>query len=104
MSAAVVSPELALVDPELRRFALEALPSLEPFAFLSRPSTPRRHPALDDFAFLSDHGDDETFAWQPPVPVAAGIYALYGLAKALVVDCAAVAVLVLLILAANVLR
>jgi hypothetical protein len=29
-----ISPELALVDPDLRAYALAALPSVRPFAFL----------------------------------------------------------------------
>jgi hypothetical protein len=34
---ATVSPELALVDPELRARALSVLPRVSPYAFLERP-------------------------------------------------------------------
>jgi hypothetical protein len=37
---AVVSPELALVDSELRMHALAALPPVEPFAFLELRDLP----------------------------------------------------------------
>ena len=40
----VVSPELALVDAELRDEALALLPALRPFAFLDRPLDAPFHP------------------------------------------------------------
>lgn len=40
MAALVVSPELALVDPDLRARALEALPELHPWDFLRFPEPP----------------------------------------------------------------
>ncbi len=39
-SMATVSPELALVDPDLRALAIAALPAVRPYAFLEHPAVP----------------------------------------------------------------
>ena len=86
MTAAVVSPELALVDPELRVWALGQLPRLEPYDFLRLDDAPRRHPDLDRFDFLADYGEPDTFERPPPRLLAAAAYAATALARALIID------------------
>jgi hypothetical protein len=86
MIAAAVSPELVLVDRELREAALEKLPRIEPFDFLRFTTEPRRHSDLDRFDFLAGYGEAETFERVPPVWVAAPVYAVATLAKVMVVD------------------
>jgi hypothetical protein len=86
MVAAAVSPELVLVDRELREAALEDLPRVEPFDFLRFTAEPRRHSDLDRFDFLAGYGEAETFERVPPVWVAAPVYAVAALAKVIVVD------------------
>ncbi len=80
----VVSPELALVDPNLRAEAVAGLPPIEAFDFLQFS---RRPPALTDFGFLADHEDfDQSHAWRPPLLVAASIYAISSLVRVVVMD------------------
>jgi hypothetical protein len=86
MVAAVVSPELVLVDRELRELALAALPRIEPFDFLRFDTAPRRASDLERFDFLAGYGEAETFEWVPPVWVAAPVYAVAALTKVIVVD------------------
>jgi hypothetical protein len=40
----MLSPELALVDPELRAYAVAVLPPIRPFAFLDLPPFPIDEP------------------------------------------------------------
>jgi hypothetical protein len=40
-----LSPELALVDPELRAYAVAVLPRIQPFAFLELPPLPIDKPS-----------------------------------------------------------
>lgn len=101
MSTMAVSPELALVDPATRAHALEALPALEPFDFLRRDE-PRRHPALDDFGFLGDYGDDETFRRAPNIVVAAALYAAGAIVRTVVFEAAVFAAVALIVLLVNV--
>ena len=86
MAAAAVSPELALIDPELRAHALSGLPRLEPFDFLRFSGEPRRHPDLELFGFLADLEEVERRERLPPVWVAALAYAGFTLARTVVVD------------------
>src|SRR5690349_2241571 len=85
MAAAAVSPELALVDPELRQAALSELAPVEPFQFLTLVA-PRRHPDLDRFGFLADSRDAASVELQPARWVAAVAYAGSALARTVVVD------------------
>ena len=78
-----VSPELALVDPTLRAEAVAALPEVEPFDFLHFD---RRPVALADFGFLAEHEEVEPAQWQPPLLVAASVYAASALARVVVMD------------------
>jgi hypothetical protein len=86
MAAAAVSPELLLVDHELRELALAALPRVEPFDFLRFDTAPCRSSDLPRFNFLAGYGEAETFEWVPHVAVAAAVYALAALAEMIVVD------------------
>jgi hypothetical protein len=95
-----VSPELALVDPATRARALEALPALEPFDFLRRDE-PRRHPALDDFGFLGDYDDEETFKRAPNLVVAAAAYAAGAIARTVAFEAAVFAAVALVVLVLN---
>jgi hypothetical protein len=97
MSALVVSPELAMVDGELRRLALEELPAQQPFAFLEFQKAPRRHQDLETFAFLAEHGDAETFARPPHLVLAAVAYASDALVRFALVAVPVVAGLALLV-------
>jgi hypothetical protein len=81
MTACDVSPELALVDPDLRRLAVARLPRLEPFDFLRL-----REPALAAPA-----------GWRPPLLLAGAIYAVAALGRVLVMDLLAVLAIVLAI-------
>jgi hypothetical protein len=84
---AMVSPELALVDPELREWALEQLPALEAYDFLRPRADHRRNPDLETFGFLAAYGDAETFRRSPPPRVvAAAVYAASAMLKALAFD------------------
>jgi hypothetical protein len=86
MAAAAVSPELALVDPELRDTARLMLPRVEPFDFLSFSKGPRRHPDLDLFGFLAESDEAERLERVPGIWVAAAAYAAFALARAVVLD------------------
>ena len=86
MAAAAVSPELALIDPELRADALSGLPSLEPFDFLRFSGEPRRHPDLELFGFLAEWEQGERQERLLPLWVAALGYAGFTLARTVVVD------------------
>lgn len=66
------SPELALIDPELRRQATSALAHVEPYAFLPRAGV---------FAAVSRA---DVRARHLPVPVAAAFYLIDGLMRMLV--------------------
>jgi hypothetical protein len=89
-----VSPELALVDPELRVMALRGLPRLEPFDFLRLDSVPRRpdldwwfgFPEPDDFGFLAQPDEFRSVERLPPRWVAAGVYAGAALARVVAWD------------------
>ena len=83
---AAVSPELALVDRELRELAVAALPRVQPFDFLRFDTAPRRHFDLGDFEVLAGRDESETLEWAPPVWVAATVYAVTALAKVIAVD------------------
>jgi hypothetical protein len=93
----LVSPELALVDPELRAHALEDLPPVSEFEFLERPPEPRRHPDLEAFSFLADRDDEQRETRSVSRPVAAVAYAAESLVRMLVFDLVGVAVLVVVI-------
>jgi hypothetical protein len=101
MSSDLLSPELALVDPQLRLRALALLPPVEPFDFLRDLHGPARNSDLQRFHFLADYGDAETFRRPPPLLFAAAAYAVVALAKALVVYALAVILIILLVLMAN---
>ena len=73
MAVSRISPELALVDPELRDDAIAALPHVEPYAFLRFPA-PRPAPR----PIVSRR--------RPPVLVAASVYFVAALAKTIVLD------------------
>jgi len=81
-SMSTVSPELALVDPDLRASAIAGLPSLRPFAFLEL----RPLPAL---------------APQVPRAQAVGVYVAVALTRTLVVNAAVVVAVALLVLLVN---
>ena len=74
-----ISPELALVCPELRQQALEALPERDPYAFIDDRPPLRRHPELDAFSFLADVTEEDDTVDVPPSQVVGG--ALYFLAS-----------------------
>lgn len=46
-----LSPELALVDPELRAYAVAVLPTIRPFAFLELPPFPIDEPPASAASF-----------------------------------------------------
>jgi hypothetical protein len=103
MSADLLSPELALVDPQLRMRALSLLPPVEPFEFLRVPRQPARNSDLQRFEFLAEYGDAETFRRPPPVPVAAAAYVIVTLARTLVIYGLATSVIIGLVALANIL-
>jgi hypothetical protein len=79
MMFTVTSPELALVDPELRLTALADLPSVDPFDFLRfrhRPQ-PRPRAELPGVNFLPDYGSARVVTRRPALPLAAALYALW---------------------------
>ena len=86
MAATTVSPELALIDRELREAALAALPRIEPFDFLRFTTVPRRHSDLERFNFLAELEEADPLRWVAPIWVAAPVYAVAALAKMLVVN------------------
>ena len=86
MAATTVSPELVLVDPELREAAVAALPQVEPFDFLRFTTVPRRHSDLDRFNFLAEWEEVDPPGWVAPIWVAAPVYAVAALAKMIVVN------------------
>lgn len=87
MAATTVSPELVMVDPEVREAAVAALPHVEPFDFLRFTTVPRRHSDLDRFNFLAEWEEvEDPPGWVAPIWVAAPVYAVAALAKMLVVD------------------
>jgi hypothetical protein len=86
MAAVTVSPELVLVDRELREAAIAALPHVEPFDFLRFTAVPRRHSDLERFNFLAEWEEVDPPGWVAPIWVAAPVYALAALAKVVVVN------------------
>jgi len=86
MAATIVSPELVLVDRELREAAVAALPHVEPFDFLRFTTVPRRHSDLERFNFLAEWEEVDPPGWVAPIWVAAPVYALAALAKVVVVN------------------
>lgn len=86
MAAATVSPELVLVDRELREAAIAALPHVEPFDFLRFTTVPRRHSDLERFNFLAEWEEVDPPERVAPIWVAAPVYAVAALAKMLVVN------------------
>ncbi len=86
MAATIVSPELVLVDRELREAAVAALPHVEPFDFLRFTTVPRRYSDLERFNFLADWEEVDPPGWVAPIWVAAPVYALAALAKVVVVN------------------
>jgi hypothetical protein len=86
MAAVTVSPELVLVDRELREAAIAALPHVEPFDFLRFITVPRRHSDLERFNFLAEWEEVDPPGWVAPIWVAAPVYALAALAKVVVVN------------------
>ena len=86
MAAVTVSPELVLVDRELREAAIAALPHVEPFDFLRFTTVPRRHSDLERFNFLAEWEEVDPPGWVAPIWVAAPVYALAALAKVVVVN------------------
>ena len=79
VTATLVTPELALVDPQLRLEALRNLPPLEPYDFLRH----RHLPGNPDLAKAASSAGSNTnpSAWQPPMLVAATVYALWAAAR-----------------------
>jgi hypothetical protein len=88
MAAAVVSPELVLVDPGLREAALAELPHVEPFEFLRFHDSPHRHPDLDLFGVLAGYDDLDPAERATPRWVAATVYAVVALTRAVAFDVA----------------
>jgi hypothetical protein len=86
MAATTVSPELVLVDPELRQAAVARLPHVEPFDFLRFTTVPRRHSDLDRFNFLAEWDEVDPPGRVVPIWVAAPVYTLAALAKVVVVN------------------
>jgi hypothetical protein len=86
MIAAAVSPELVMVDLELREAALKALPHVEPFDFLRFTTVPRRHSDLERFNFLAELQEADPLTWVAPIWVAAPVYAVAALAKVVAVN------------------
>ena len=82
---AVVSPELALVDPDLRMQALKTLPVLVPYEFLHYQGPPPGPPR------------------RSPLPLAASIYLVAALARTLAVDVAFVLAVGAVVLCLNLL-
>lgn len=80
-----ISPELALVDPELRMQAIADLPEFALFDFARSRDQPRPHSGLDESSFLADYSEAERFKWQPSLPLAAAIYLLAAFTRLLVV-------------------
>lgn len=73
-----VSPELALVDPDLRALAIAALPTVRPFAFLEHPP-----PVFVDAPVVPVIVSHSTPRFQ-----AAAVYLVVALARTLVVNAA----------------
>jgi hypothetical protein len=86
MIATAVSPELVMVDLELREAALKALPPVEPFDFLRFTTGPRRHSDLERFKFLTEVEEADAITWVAPIWIAAPVYAVAALAKVVAVN------------------
>jgi hypothetical protein len=96
-----ISPELALVDPELRSAAIAALPPPETFAYMRLAPLPRAAPVAevaDDFAAV------EAASLQVSLPVAAAAYAVTAIVRAALFDLSLLLALVVLIALLNLLR
>ncbi len=95
----VLSPELVLVDPALREFALALLPERDPDAFLVSPrsETPINHPELDRFVFLADYGDAGPVRRRRRLVGRAAAYTLVALVRTLVLMAAGVAAVALVL-------
>ena len=99
----MLSPELALVDPQLRTRAMVLLPPVEPFEFLRVLRQPARTSDLQRFAFLAQYGEVEPSRRPPPVPLAAAAYVVVALGRALVIYALAASVIIGLVAIANML-
>ena len=97
----VVSPELALVDPTLRSDAIASLPPLEAYDFLRFERVRRKPRPLDEFWYLTGFEDEEPAPRQPPLAVAASVYAASALARVVVMDSLFVLVLAAAVVVLN---
>ena len=87
-----ISPELALVCPELRARAIAALVELER---ATEVETARRRPASAEYTLMSSLADQENDDdWVPPLPVAILAYAAASTTRFAVEAAAVVAVLI----------
>jgi hypothetical protein len=96
MTTYEISPELVLVDPQLRDLAVAGLPALEPFDFLARRD---RQPAPNP-AERRSFGEPiaaTSFGSGPPLLVAAAVYTVAALGRVILMDSLAVLAIVLAI-------
>ena len=92
----VVSPELALVDAELRDEALALLPAVRPFGFLDRPLGASFPPEWHDREPAPDHREP-----RPGLAVAAAAYAVGAILRTLAFNLVVFAAVALVVLVVN---
>lgn len=86
MNASIVSPELALIDPELRMQAVADLPELAPFDFLRLRDHPQRLADFDEFSDLAADGEVDSRGSELPLPLTVAAYFAVALTRVCVVD------------------
>jgi hypothetical protein len=95
----VVSPELALVDAELRSEALALLPEVQPFDFLER--LPRTEPVELEWFTVGPSVEDRAGERSPPFLVALAAYVAGAVFRTVAFNVAVFVCITLLVLVLN---